>query len=224
MAWNINQVYKSLQFIIRKNQAGGISATDLFYAWNIEQRMYQSDLLGRFQAKNNGKGGVNTGLIENETILTKLAPFTINATVVIAAGLGPKPTNFMYLLALRINSAPVEYYEHDQRAFIEDSVIDPPSITDNKYYFTEYEDNYQFLPTSVTSASIDYIKEVTDVAWGYTLDGDGRQVYDSGTSVQPEWDGNTIIEISKRALTNLGVSFKDADFSNFGRIAQQTGD
>ena len=224
MAWNIDQVYKSLQFIIRKNQAGGISSTDLFYAWNIEQRMYQSDLLGRFQGRSNGKSGINTGLIENETILTKLAPFTKRDSIPITAGLGPKPNDFIYLLSLQINSAPCEYYEHDQRAYIEASVIDPPSTATDTYYYTEYETNYGFLPATVTAANIDYVSEVVDVVWGYTLDGDGRQVYDSGTSAQPLWDGNSIIEISKRALTSLGVSFKDADFTNFGRTAQQTGD
>lgn len=223
-AWNIDQIYSSIKFIIRKSQAGGISATDLFYAWNIEQRDYHSDLVGRFQPKGNTKSGTNTGLIENELILTKLAPFTKNANIVVAAGLGPKPADFIYLLSLQVSGSACEYYEHDQKSFIVDSVIDPPSVADGACYYTEYEGNYNFLPNTITSASIDYISDVVDVIWAFTLDGAGRQVYDSGTSVQPLWDNDSIIEITKRSLTQLGVSFKDADFTNFGRTAQQTGD
>jgi len=200
-------------FLIRKNQAGSFSATDLFYSWNFEQRAYQSDLLGRFQARSNGKSGVNTGLIENETILTKLAPFTKSDTLTVTAGLGAKPSDFIYLLSLRVSGKPCEYAEHDQIAFINDSVIDPPSISGGQFYYTEYEANYSFLPTAVASATIDYISEPEDVMWGYSLDGDGRQVYDSGTSVNPQWDGDSIVEITKRALKSLGVSYKDADFA-----------
>jgi len=37
---------------------------------------------------NNGKGGNNTGLIENETILTKLSPFTkTDAALAITSGI-----------------------------------------------------------------------------------------------------------------------------------------
>ena len=223
-SWNINQVYQSIRVIIRKNQAGSISATDLFYAWNIEQRTYHSDLVGRFQPRGNTKSGNNTGLIENELILTKLAPFTKNATIVVAAGVGPKPTDYIYLLSLQIGGKACDYYEHDQKPFIEDSVIDPPSVANSAYYYTEYEGNYNFLPNTVTSVSIDYICDVTDVIWAFTLDGAGRQVYNAGASVQPKWDATSIIEITKRSLTQLGVSFKDADFTNFGRTAQQTGD
>lgn len=223
MAWDINEIYESIRFLIRKNQAGSISAKDLFYAWNIEQRVYHSNLLGRFQNQSNGKSGVNTGLIENETILTKLSPFTIKQNITPVGGIAAKPAGFIYQLSLRINDAPVEYFEHDQRAYILDSVIDPPSIPNNKYYYTEYQGNYEFLPNAVTQVTIDYIEEPIDVVWAYTFDIDGRQVYNPLLSIQPQWDGDSIIEITKSALTNLGVSFKDGDFTNFGRIAQNTG-
>ena len=43
-------------------------------------------------------------------------------------------------------------------------------------------------------------------------------------STQPKWRQNDIVLITKRALTNLGTSLKDADLSNVGRVAQKTGD
>lgn len=233
MAWSVDNIYKFAQFLIRKNQAGGISANDLFYAWNSEQKMYQSDLLGRFQARSNGKLGSNTGLIENETILTKLAPFTKPATLTIAAGQATKPTDFVYTLAIRIVNEKVFSMAKDEIWYVKNDVIDPPSTTDGSYFYTEYLNYYSFLPNTVTSADLDYIAAPTDIVWAYTIDGDGRQVYSAAGgggvtpttgSVQPQWDDLSIIEITKRSLKVLGVSFKDQDFSQFGNPNIITGD
>lgn len=224
MALSVDYLYGFMRFLIRKAQAGGISATEFGLTWNDAQNAYQDDLLGRFQATPGLKTGINSGLIENETILTKLAPFTKDGTIVIAGGLGGKPSDFIYLLSLRINGQPVEYAQHDQIAFINNSVIDPPSVADNSYYYTEFQGNYSFLPSTVTLATINYIATPPDVLWAYTIDGDGRQVYDAGNSVQSLWDDHSNREITKRALKVLGVSFKDSDFANFGQSIQNAGE
>lgn len=223
MAWNVDQVYGFLRFLIRKNQSGSISATEFFYTWNAEQYAYHDDLVGKWQNRNNTKEGMNTGLIQNEVIMTKLAPFTIPVTISIAAGKATKPTDLIYTLALRINDTKVFKITHDQKWAVLDDVIDPPSITDDSYYYLEYEDYYSFLPSAATSVDLDYVASCTDVVWGFTLSG-GRQVYDSGTSVQPKWNQNTIIEITKRSLKELGVSYKDSDFASYGQSIITTGD
>lgn len=233
MAWNVDQVYKFLQFLMNKNQTGGISVTQFFYTWNSEQIAYQSDLLGRWQARNNGKEGANTGLIENETIITKLAPFTTPVTLTIAAGTSNKPSDFAYTWALRINNAKVFHVSPDAIWAMIGDVIDPPNVADDSYYYTEYLGYYKFYPNTVTTAELDYVALPTDVVWAYTLDGDERQQYSAAGgvgvtpvtgSVQPMWQQADIIEITKRALKTLGVRFKDADFAQFGNSVINTGD
>lgn len=223
MAWDVNVIYGFLRFLIRKNQSGSISATEFFYTWNAEQYAYHDDLVGKWQNRNNTKEGMNTGLIQNEVIMTKLAPFTMPVTIAIASGKATKPTDLIYTLALRINDTKVFKITHDQKWAVLDDVIDPPSITDDSYYYLEYEDYYSFLPTTVTSVDLDYVASCTDVKWGFNIVG-GRQVYDSATSVQPKWNQNTIIEITKRSLKILGVSYKDGDFSAYGQSIITTGD
>ena len=223
MAWNVDQIYKCLLFLIKKNQSGSIGATEFFYTWNMEQYAYHDDLVGKWQNKNNTKEGINTGLIQNEVIMTKLAPFTIPVTIPIVGGHGTKPADLIYSLALRINDTKVFHINHDQIWAVKDDVIDPPSIADDSYYYTEYLDYYSFLPPAVTSFDLDYVATCTDVVWGFTIVG-GRQVYNAGTSVQPKWNQNTIIEITKRALKILGVSFKDSDFASYGQSIISTGD
>lgn len=222
MALTVDYLYQFTLDLINSNQAGKINSIRWARHWNGAQAAYQGDLLGRFQARSNGKSGINTGLIENETIMQKLAPFTKNATLAVSSGNGGKPAGFIYELALRINGKEVHHIEHDQIATVNDNVIDPPSVSADKYYVVEYEGNYSFLPSSITSASLDYIVAPTDVVWGFTIVAN-RQVYDAGTSVQSQWDDHSNREITKRVLDTLGVSYKDADFANFGNRVINTG-
>lgn len=223
MAWNVDQIYGYLRFLVRKNQSGSISATEFFYAWNSEQNDLFQDLKGRFNARNNGKEGINTGLIENERIEIKLSPFIKTATIAVAAGLANRPTDFSYLLAFRVNDSDVFHINKNQIASVLDNVIDPPSISNNCHYYTPYQLQYRLYPSSVTSVDMDYLGSPVDVSWGFTLDGGGRQVYNSGTSVQPLWMQDEIIEITQRTLKKFGVSYKDGDFAQYGSSVINTG-
>lgn len=225
MAWNVDQIYGYARWLINKNQAGGLSVTDFFYAWNSEQYAYHEDLVGKWQARANGKQGINTGLIQNEVTMTKLLPFTIPINIPIALGQGIKPADLIYTLALRINDVKVFQVDHDQIWAVKDDVIDPPSIPDDSYYYTEYLNYYAFLPTTVTTFDLDYVAACSDVVWAFTLDGNNRQQYDPGpASKQPKWGQNTIIEITRRTLKGLGVHFSDQDYEQYGASQIITGD
>lgn len=229
MALSTDYLYSFSLDLIRKNQAGGLSSKEFENFWNDAQGAYQDDLLGRWQARNNGKTGANTGLVEDETILQKLSPFTKPASLTITTGgVCNKPSDFVYRLALRVNGVDVFKINHNQIASVNSSVIDTPSTTTNTYYFVEYEGYYSLLPStlptaSITTADLDYISLPTNIVWGYTFDSDGRKVYNPGTSVQPQWLNNDCREITKRMLTTIGVSFKDNDFENFGKSVVATG-
>lgn len=227
--WSVDNIFSLYKFLMRKNQSGSISATDFFNSWNTEQNAYFSDLLGKWQSRSNGKSGQNTGLIMDETIMTQLAPFTIPGSVTISNGQATKPSDFIYGLARRLSVSGSEHLvtkiNHGQIWYVNNDVIDPPSVTDGTYYIIEYEDYYSILPSSATgSLLLDYIAQPVDVVWAYTFDSDGRQIYNPGLSVQPQWTTNTIIDITKRALTNFGVSYKDKDFEQFGKSNTITGD
>jgi len=224
MSWNVNQIYEELKFLMRKSQTGNISATELFYAFNLEQNMYFQDEVGRWEARGNGKQGANSGMIRNELILTDLAPFTIPASIAIVSGKVSKPSDFIYTNDLRLNGNKIVHITNDQIPSVNKSVINPPSVANGDLYYTEYEGYYKILPQSATgNVELDYVASPIDIVWGYTFDSDGRQVYNPATSVQPKWNQSTLLVIIKRTLTNFGVSYKDADFTNFGRNAQMSG-
>lgn len=231
MSWSVDDINKHVLWLTNKNQAGGISSDDLFYMWNTEQSAYQEDLLGKWQNRNNGKSGLNTGLILNETTKQKLSPFTVTEDVTIVNGTATKPSAFIYEVGIRMNAtggtagSEIIKINQGQIPSVNKSVIDSPSVPNDLYYTAEYEDYYSLFPSTVAGTiSLDYIAECRDIKWGYSFDTDGRQVYNPGISVQPQWGKNTIIEITKRALKSLGVHFKDSDFMNFGKENIMTGD
>lgn len=223
MAWSVNDLKKFVENIINKYQSANFNADNFFYSFNPQQRMYQSDLLGRFQARNTGKTGANTGLLENETILTKLAPFTKPVTLPVIAGNATKPSDFIYGLAARIDGESVIMVTKGQWYFFKNSVIDAPSVSRGNYYATEYLNYYKVLPNTATSMDLDYICDVTDAVWGFIEDGNGLPVYDPGSSVQPLWDNNSLAEITQRTLKILGVHYSSQDFENFGQSTILTG-
>lgn len=230
MSLSVDYLYSFSLNLIRKNQSGGLSSDEFNNFWNDAQSSYMDDMLGRFQARNNGKTGTNTGLIQDETIFQKLSPFIKTATITITSpSVILKPTDFLYRLGFRINGYDVYKIDYNQISNVNNDLIDTPSVTNNDYYFVEYQGYYSILPAtlptvSITQATLDYVSEPTPIKWGYTFDSDGRQIYNSGTSVQPLWDNNSSFEITKRMLTTIGVSFKDADFEQFGKSVVVTGE
>lgn len=224
MPWSVDNIYSYTRFLTNKNQAGGISATDLFNAWNGEQAMLHQDLVGRWQKQSNTKTGIMSGLIEDEVTISALAPFIVPVTIPVAGGLGFKPADYIYGVALRIKKAKVFSVSHDTIWAVDDDVIDPASIPDDSYYYTEYLSYFSFLPNTVTSFDLDYVAETNDIVWGFTLDGNNRQVYNPATSVQPKWNKNTVIEITRRTLKSFGLHFDSREFENFGQSNIQTGD
>lgn len=224
MALSVDYLYQYSLKLIKKNQAGGLDSVEWAYHWNDAQNSYMGDLLGRFQQNSNGKSGANTGLIENETILSKLSPFTKNANIPISGGKAVKPSDFIYTLAIRASGKNVEHINHNQRFSVENSVIDPPSVSEETYYHLEHQGYYDILPAATPSVDLDYISTPPNVLWNFSLDGSNRKVYNSVGSVQSLWDDLSNREITKRMLTTIGVSYKDADFFNFGAKVQQQGE
>lgn len=221
---DVNYIYQFSLRLMLKNQAGGLSPSDFGYHWNGAQSSYQSDLLGRFQRGANGKSGNNTGLIENETILTKLMPFISTVNITAVSGQAPKPDKFVYTLALRSNNYVVFSVTHDKIWSLYQDVIDPPSITDNTFYYTEYQAYYSLIPAATPTIDLDFVASPTDVKWGFNLDANNRAVYSVGDSVQPQWDDNSCREITERMMKTIGVSFHDKDFEQFGQSVLNAGE
>lgn len=225
MALSVDYIYQYALDLVNKNQSGGLEDTRFCSLWNGEQSSYHADLCGRFQRMNNGKEGIQTGLIENETIIQKLSPFIKNAPISIISGTGAKPADFIYRLSLKNGNYEMIKINHDQLpSVLADTLGDAPSVANNKYYYIEYNNGYSVYPSTLTTVGLDYVCRTTDVFWNSTRDVNNRKVYNPTGSIQPLWDDVSCREITERMLKKLGVPLKDKDFQNFGQSVINTGD
>lgn len=219
----VDQVYSILRFIVRKNQLGSLSPTDFQYAFNTAQRNYYDFLVGRIEQYRYGSSVPRVGLSMTDNVVSRLMPFSSSATVTIASGLATKPTGFNKLLAMyTTNSYRVYRIEEDMFAErIQDS-IDP--IDEANAFFVEQNTNWRVYPTTLTSLLVKYLTVPTDVVWNYSLDVNGRPVYNPTGSVDPLWYNNDIDELIARAAKIIGVSFKEPTLSQFGQGVINTGE
>jgi hypothetical protein len=223
MAWTVKQIFELVQFLANKNETGAISPNDFFYAWNSEQRAYMGDILGKIRARNPNKNAPD-GLKEDVSTLQSLRPFVTQETLTIAVnGASDIPTDLVHALAVRIHDRDCKYVNKGQIYSVLNSAIDPPSITNNIYYFTDYDTFYKFWPAASSSAELDYVRNPTDVVFGYTIDANELEQYDAGSSVQPEWLDVDAVAITRRTLKSFGIHFSSNDFQSFGQVAVQTG-
>lgn len=220
---NVDVLYSTIRTFLNKNQAGGLNVSDFQNTYNTAQDQYFSDLVGRFQQYLNGRSIPRVGIADNETITTKLSPFIMNDTVTpTSSGVAVKPDDFIRLLAMRYSTTKVFRVEHDKLWSALSSYIDPPS-TSNVYY-VEYDGDWVIYPNSISSVTIDYLRRPARIVWNYSTDADGRYVYQSSGSVDPEWDDISALEIATRCMKILGVHFKDADFMNYGQSVLNNGE
>ena len=226
----VDYAYKYILWQMNKNQAGSLSATEFGYLYNSEQLAFTNDLLGAWQKNNNSKQGNLTGLIENQTILNKLAPCTFEIDLEFVNGYTKTPPKYLYNLGLLRNDYKMFYLTKDQIFNLKKDVIDAPSIANNIYYFTDlysniasatFERYFYSYPAFTGIAKLWYVGKPDDVLWNFTIVA-GRQVYNQTGSQNPIWDDITAQEICNRCLKKLGVHFKDGDFVNYGNSVIQT--
>ena len=127
-------------------------------------------------------------------------------------------------MAIRVNGYTATPIRPDQVGFVTNNVIDPPSISDNRYYYQRGGLWTKIFPSDATNVEGDFIVDCEDVKWAYIDDPvTGLPVYDPGSSVQPVWRNIDTQEITRRTLKILGVRFSDRDFQGYGNSVIQTG-
>jgi hypothetical protein len=228
----VDQVYSNLKFIVRKNQLGSLPPSEFQYAFNTAQRNYYDLLVGRIEQYRYGSAVPRIGLSMTDNVVSRLTPFQKTATLTVSSGVATKPADFNKLLAMYTpNDFRVLRIEEDRFAErIKDS-IDP--VNEANAFYIEAKTNWRIYPTTLNNLTLKYLYVPVDVVWGYTLDGQGRPVYNPlpynpitqpNGSIQPEWLENDYDEIIARAAKIIGVSLVSPQAINYGQGVIQTGE
>lgn len=225
---NINQVHQYIDFIIKKTNAGGyISPSEKDMVLNRAQIQYFNKLYGNQNDYRYDRPVPKISYAVTEKISNSLSPFITDPIVLTVDSTGKAiiPTDLFQTVVITktINGIENEItrVEQDRVANNLTSYYDAPETSFPIY--TQLKTKFQFYPKDLAQVNIVYLKQPTDMVWGYTIGVGGRPVYNSATSVQPEWKDMDMNEIIYLALSYIGVNLKDPEVSQFANVKTQTG-
>jgi hypothetical protein len=220
---NVNDVYRIMRFIARKNQLESLSPSEFQDAFNTAQRNYYDFLVGRIEQYRYDKAVPRVGIAMTDNVMSRLTPFQMSATPAVTSGSANKPADFNKLLSmLTASNNRIQRVEENRLAERLNDSIDPASET-NAFY-VEKPSAWSIYPSTIASIKVNYLKVPNNVVWGYNLDGLGRPVYSPGTSTDPVWYDNDIDEIIARACKILGISIKENALVSYGQSVINTGE
>jgi len=192
MAINIDTVYKTVLSILNKEQRGYLTPDE----FNKIAKQAQIQLLDiAFSTYNQGlqldtSGRTNLGYADIPSKLKeKIDMFYKTSSVALTTGVGSLPTDIYKTIELTNSgrTLPFELVDKHELSYLLSSPLTKPSTDYPIYYKTTTSSgatSVQVNPTSITTATIDYIKVPTDPRWGYTRNATyGTNVYDSNPYV-----------------------------------------
>jgi len=223
----IDEVYKFIDFIVKKSNAGGyITPSEFNLLINRAQIQYFNKLYGNQNDYRYDRPVPKISYAVTEKISNSLSPFLSDKTVVTidANGQCTTPTDMIQMVAVTKEVSGKENeitrVEQDRIANNLSSYYDAP---DTEFpIYSQLRTKLQFYPKALATAMIIYLKKPTDMVWAYTTVS-GRPVYDSLLSVQPLWSDVDMNEIMYLALSYIGVNLKDQEVSQFANMKTQTG-
>lgn len=216
-------MYRICQYAINKAQNGYLTSSEFNLLVNQAQTSYEDYLLGEFQQYQYGRAQARIDYNQNSNIRQRLSPLIYGYTLSVDAnGFASYPGDYVQTDAMWNPNgiSRYRYVKQDSLFSYYNSKIDP--IASNPIYLIE-QNGFRFFPASVGTARLTYVKNAPTITWGYTLDGNGREVYNAATSQQPVWSDVDLLEIIARVLKLVGVNLKDGMVAQYANQVTQMG-
>mgnify|MGYP000850611190 FL=1 len=221
---SVDEVYKLMQFIINKNQSGYLSPSEFNIVINQAQRNYFDLLLGELQQYQYQRPQPRIGYSSNENSRNRLTPLIVGATLAVdLAGFSLYPDDYEQLDTMWTVSGynKIRYAENNRLTSYLSSVIDP--IESNPIYIIE-QNGFRFFPNNIGQAVLYYVKTPSIINWAFTLDVNGRPIYNQLLSTQPVWHEQDMMQIISRALAMVGVNLQAPQLIQYSNDIKQVGD
>lgn len=222
----VDEMYRIIKYIIRKNQNGSINPSDFGLIVNRAQYEYMNYLLGEFQKYLPGRPMAAVEFGQNQDIRQRLTPFIKTpATLAIngSTGVAPYPADFQAADAMYYGqyNRRVKYIQQDRLDSHLNSYIDP--IATSPVYLT-IDTGLQFYPTNLGTARFSYIGTPPTIVWNSTNDIYGRPVYNPVGSVNPAWYDLDCFQVICRALLMVGVNLQLGAVQQYAAMIKNQGD
>lgn len=220
---NINEVYKTISYLVDKYQGTYLSPDDFNMVVNMAQNQYLAfltDDTGALTRNPKNPVGMSTSAIVADT----LSSFLVESTLAVTSQLATKPADMYKTVSIRTpdDNYAMRFVPADKMASFVGNAIDAPTITEPIYY--EIGSSYKFYPNTLTSVKVSYIKNPETLKWAYT----GALAYDAANSVPAananlQWGETDVYEIIYRSVGIIGINLKDGDLIRAAQIVKNDG-
>lgn len=234
---NIDEVYKTIQFIVRKNSTGGSINPDQFnLIINRGQMTKFMRSYGNEQEYQPGKPIPRIAFQITQSVTDELKAFIENGNLILdedgqvdypddyvhaIPGLGYKTSvnnangigTVLKYVPIEIVDSQFEYYR------LSSNIVNPTRTTPMCVLKGSY---MQFYPINIGPVFFPYLREPRQALWAYTIV-NGRPVYDPANSVDLEWPDVNINSIIALAVSYIGISIKSEEISNYANTEYQKG-
>ena len=213
MAINVNTVYRtvlSVKNIEQRgfltpdqfNRVGRLAQLDLFEKAFIDYNRYIT------RQENNTINDEYANLVKSTK--EKIDVFSTSATLTFTDGVAAVPTNLYKCIMISTSSRGIEVQEIQKSDLpqINSSKLTVPSTSYPVYY--RQGDFFNILPTSISSATIDYTFKPSDPNWAFTSGATyGDMQYASGSSTNFSLHDSEEVPLIIKILAYAGVTIKD---------------
>lgn len=196
---------------------------------NYAQLGFLDYLLGQFVSYQYGRPLSRVQFGMNEIVRQRITPL-IDAVTTInidATGFAAYPTDYQQADALNLTSLDRVRFvpQHKKYSYIK-SRIDP--VATNPIFLIEsqgfrFYPNTNFNGVSLGTIQLSYVKTPPDIVWGNSPDGQGRPIYNQGTSINPVWYDTDMDELIVRALEMIGVNLQAPEISQYAQMIKNEG-
>lgn len=215
MAINVNSVYRVILSVLNKEQRGYLTP-DQFNRLGKQAQLglldksfydYNRHLTRRnIQGVNSEYGDIADRIEEKIDVLSKEASISFTNGVYDTGNLSDTIYKIIQLTTGgRVTE--VEQVKKSELTYMNASKLTAPTSDFPAYYLEG--DNIKIFPTTVTSATLDYIKKPADPIWAFTVGGNGQYIYNSSSSVNFELHPSEETDLVTKILALAGVVIKD---------------
>lgn len=223
---DVNTLYLIQKYAIKKNQNGNLKPDDFNRVNNIAQREWVAFLCGNMEGYQPGHPLPRAEFGNNRTSRQRLSPviygFILNINSIYGYGTAGYPNDYIQTDAMYsiYGMSSIRYVPQHKLSTVYNSTIDP--IDTNPIYLIK-DKGFQFYPETQWQAKLSYVRNPPDIKWAYTVDDNGREVYDPNNSVDPIWDEVSMMEIIVRSLRIIGVNLQIGAVIQFAQEVKNTG-
>ena len=215
MAINVNSVYRVILSVLNKEQRGYLTP-DQFNRLGKQAQLglldksfydYNRHLTRRnIQGVNSEYGDIADRIEEKIDVLSREASISFTNGVYDTGNLSDTIYKIIQLTT-GSRATEVEQVKKSELTYMNASKLTAPTSDFPAYYLEG--NNIKIFPTTVTSATLDYIKKPADPIWAFTVGGNGQYIYNSSSSVNFELHPSEETDLVTKILALAGVVIKD---------------